>query len=322
MFNAITDVAGIKVGQAGDQKALTGCTVIICSQGAVAGVDVRGSAPGTRETDALHPLNLVDRAHAVVLTGGSAFGLDAACGAMKYLEEQNCGLDVGVTKVPIVAAAVLFDLGIGDFRVRPDAAMGYRAAAAAGEGPVEEGNVGAGTGATVGKILGHPGAMKSGLGTASLKVGDLIVGALVAVNAWGDVADPSTGQIVAGALNGDKTFLDTERYLRENLSLPPQSQENTGPGNTTIGVVATNACLNKSQATKIAQQAHDGYARAIRPVHTMLDGDTVFCMATGKIPADINQVGSLSAWVMSRAIVRAVSRAKGAGGLPAACDLK
>lgn len=317
MFNAITDVDGIKVGQESDLTALTGCTAVICPQGAVAGVDVRGSAPGTRETDALHPLNLVEKAHAVVLTGGSAFGLDAACGVMRYLEEHSIGFDVGVTRVPIVAAAVLFDLGLGDFRVRPDAAMGYRAAAAAGEGPVEEGNAGAGTGATVGKILGHQGAMKSGLGTASLKVGDLIVGTLVAVNAWGDVVDPDTGKIIAGALAGDKTFVDTEKYLRENSFSPPGNL-----GNTTIGVVATNARLSKLQATKIAQQAQDGYARAIRPVHTMLDGDTTFCLATGQVPADLNQVGSLAAQVMALAIVRAVCQARGAGGLPAAGDVK
>ncbi|HHX87512.1 MAG TPA: P1 family peptidase [Firmicutes bacterium] len=315
MFNAITDIPGIMVGQVSDLTALTGCTAVICPEGAVAGVDVRGSAPGTRETDALHPLNLVDKAHAVVLTGGSAFGLDAACGVMRYLEERSIGFDVGVTRVPIVAAAVLFDLGLGDFRVRPDAAMGYRAASAAERGPVEEGNAGAGTGATVGKIMGQQGAMKSGLGTASLKTGDLIVGALVAVNAWGDVVDPATGKIVAGALTGEKTFVDTEKYLRENPFSPAGN-----PGNTTIGIVATNARLNKPQATKIAQQAQDGYARAIRPVHTMLDGDTIFCLATGQVPADLTQVGSLAAQVIALAIVRAARQARGAGGLPAADD--
>ncbi len=316
MFNAITDVDGIKVGQISDLKALTGCTAVICPQGAVAGVDVRGSAPGTRETDALHPLNLVDKAHAVVLTGGSAFGLEAAGGVMRYLEERNIGFDVGVTRVPIVAAAVLFDLSVGDFRVRPDATMGYRAAAAAVKGPVEEGNAGAGTGATVGKILGLQGAMKSGLGTAGLIVGDLVMGAVVAVNALGDVVDPATGEIVAGALTGDKTFIDTEKYLRENPRSPTGNL-----GNTTIGVVATNARLNKAQATKIAQQSQDGYARAIRPVHTMLDGDTTFCLATGEVSADVNRVGSLAAQVMAQAILRAVLQARGAGGLPAAGDL-
>lgn len=317
MFNSITDVEGILVGQAADQEALTGCTVVICPQGAVAGVDVRGGAPGTRETDALHPLNLVDRAHGVVLAGGSAFGLDAAGGVMKYLEEQNIGFDVGITKVPIVAAAVLFDLGIGDHRVRPDAAMGYRAAAHAGSGPVPEGNAGAGTGATVGKIQGQGKAMKSGQGTAALRVGELVVGALVAVNAWGDVVDPLSGEIIAGALTGEKTFLDTEKYLRESPFSPTG-----GLGNTTIGVIATNAHLTKAQAAKVAQQTHDGYARAIRPVHTLLDGDTTFCLSTGQVQADVNQVGSLAAQVMAQAIGRAVSQARGAGGLPAAVDLK
>ena len=308
-------VPGILVGQVSDRTALTGCTVVICPEGAVTGVDVRGSAPGTRETDALHPLNLVDRAHAVVLAGGSAFGLSAACGVMRYLEEQGVGFDVGVTRVPIVAAAVLFDLDIGDCRIRPDASMGYRAAAAATAGPVEEGNVGAGTGATVGKVLGPKRAMKSGLGAAGIRVENLIVDALVAVNALGDVVDPATGKIVAGALAEDGAFLDTEKYLREQPFNP------TGiTGNTTIGVVTTNAGLTKAQATKVAQMAHDGLARTIRPVHTMLDGDTVFCLASGREAADPNQVGNLAVQAMSYAVMRAVCAAKGAGGLPAAGD--
>jgi L-aminopeptidase/D-esterase-like protein len=307
---------GILVGQISDQKALTGCTVIICPEGAVPGVDVRGSAPGTRETDALHPLNLVDKAQAIVLTGGSAFGLDAAAGVMEYLEEENIGFNVGVTKVPIVAAAVLFDLDLGDYRIRPDAAMGYKAAAAAVEGPVEEGNVGAGTGASVGKILGPGRAMKSGLGVASILVEGLMVNALVAVNAFGDVVDPGSGQIIAGALTEDGTFLDTEQRLREG-----RLRFDSALTNTTIGVVLTNASLTKAQATKVAQVAHDGIARAIRPVHTMLDGDTVFCLGTGQVAAEPNQVGSLAAQAMAQAIVRAIYTAKGAGGLPAAKDL-
>ena len=316
MYNAITDVPNILVGQVSDKKALTGCTVIICPPGAVAGVDVRGSAPGTRETDVLNPLNLVDRAHAILLTGGSAFGLDAAGGVMKYLEANNIGFDVGLTKVPIVPAAVLFDLAIGDHKVRPDADMGYKAAATAKPGLVLEGNVGAGTGATVGKILGADSAMKGGLGTASLVVSDLVVGAIVAVNALGDVVDPTTGKIVAGALAKDGGFLDTEKYLRQHL-LPTCG----AIGNTTIGVVATNALLTKTQATKVAELAHDGYARAIRPVHTMHDGDTVFCLSTGDLIADPNQVGSLGAQVMAMAIVRAVQAASFAGGLLSAGDL-
>lgn len=311
-------VPGILVGQVSDRAALTGCTAVICPEGAVAGVDVRGSAPGTRETDALHPLNLVDKAHAVVLAGGSAFGLSAACGVMRYLEEQGIGFDVGVTRVPIVAAAVLFDLDIGDYRIRPDASMGYRAAAKARAGPVEEGNAGAGTGATVGKILGPKRAMKSGLGVAGLQVGNLIVNALVAVNALGDVVDPATGEIVAGALAEDGTFLDTEKYLREHLREQPSKSTGILPGNTTIGVVTTNAGLTKARSTKVAQLAHDGLARTIRPVHTMLDGDTVFCLATGQVAADPDQVGNLAVQAMSRAIMRAVCSAKEAGGLPAA----
>lgn len=318
MYNAITDVDGILVGQVTDERALTGCTVVLCPEGATAGVDVRGSAPGTRETDALRPVNLVDKAHAVVLAGGSAFGLAAADGVMAYLEERGWGFDVGVTKVPIVAAAVLFDLGVGDFRVRPDRAMGYRAAALAAGGPVAEGNVGAGCGATVGKVRGHGWCMKGGLGTASLQVGELKVGALVAVNALGDVVDPASGRIVAGALAEDKkTFLDTEAFLR--------NQPLTAGGamsNTTLGIVATNARLTKAQATKLAQMAQDGYARAIRPVHTMLDGDTVFSLATGQVEADLNQVGALAVQAVVRAILRAVQAAESVGGIPAARDLR
>jgi L-aminopeptidase/D-esterase-like protein len=317
MYNAITDVDGILVGQVSDRRALTGCTVVLCPEGAAAGVDVRGSAPGTRETDALSPVNLVDKAHAVVLAGGSAFGLDAAGGVMAYLEERGWGFDVGVTKVPIVAAAVLFDLGVGDFRVRPDRAMGYRAAELAAGGPVAEGNVGAGCGATVGKVLGHGRCMKGGLGTASLQVGELKVGALVAVNALGDVVDPASGRIVAGALAEDKkTFLDTEAFLRTQPLTPGGAM-----GNTTLGVVATNARLTKAQAGKVAQMAHDGYARAVRPVHTMLDGDTIFSLATGRVEADLNQVGALAAQATAQAVLRAVQAAEGVAGIPAARDL-
>ncbi|MGI6604762.1 MAG: P1 family peptidase [bacterium] len=317
MYDAITDVPGIRVGQVSNTEALTGCTAILCPEGAVAGVDVRGSAPATRETDALAPANLVDKAHAVVLAGGSAFGLDAASGVMAYLEEHGYGFDVGVTRVPIVAAACLFDLGIGDPRVRPDRSMGYQAAAQAMAGPVEEGNVGAGCGATVGKLLGHERAMKSGVGTASLKVGDLVVGALVAVNALGDVVDPATGRIVAGTLSEDKGgFLDAEEFLRKTSFVPTGAM-----GNTTLGVVATNARLTKAQAGKVAQMAHDGYARAIRPVHTMLDGDTIFSLATGRVEADVNQVGALAAQATAQAVLRAVQAAEGVAGIPAARDL-
>jgi L-aminopeptidase/D-esterase-like protein len=324
--NAITDIPGIEVGQAQDDEALTGCTVILCRKGAVGGVDVRGSAPGTRETDLLDPVNLVEKVHAVVLAGGSAFGLDAASGVMKYLAEQKIGYGLGAQRVPIVPAAILFDLGLGKSRRHPDAEMGYAAAAAANAGAVAEGNAGAGTGATVGKIFGMAGAMKSGLGTASLAIGGgVIVGAIVAVNAVGDVVDPETGQIIAGArpvklgpvkLGGKGQFANTLEVMktftgRTVLSLATKS-------NTVIAVVATNAKLTKAGATKVAQMAQDGLARTVRPAHTMLDGDTVFALATGQKKADVSTVGAYAAEALAQAIVRAVKAAEPAGGLPAA----
>ena len=327
--NAITDVPGIEVGQAQDDEALTGCTVVICRKGAVGGVDVRGGAPGTRETDLLNPVNLVSEVHAVVLSGGSAFGLDAASGVMKYLAEQKIGFGVGAMRVPIVPAAILFDLGLGKSTRHPDPEMGYAAAASANPGPVTEGNVGAGTGATVGKIFGMAGMMKSGLGTASLEIGGgVIVGAIVAVNAFGDVFDPVSGQIIAGArpaklgpvkLGGKDRFADTMQVLRSftgRMILGFASRSNT-----VIAVVATNAKLDKAGATKVAQMAHDGLARAIRPAHTMLDGDTVFALATGQKKADVSIVGAYAAEALAQAIVRAVKAAKPAGGLPSAGEV-
>jgi len=323
--NAITDIPGIEVGQSQDDEALTGCTVILCRKGAVGGVDVRGSAPGTRETDLLNPINLVDKVHAVVLAGGSAFGLDAASGVMKYLEEQKIGYGHGATRVPIVPAAILFDLDLGKSARHPDPEMGYTAVSFAASGLVAEGNVGAGTGASVGKIFGMGGAMKSGLGTASLEIGGGVrVAAIVAVNAFGDVLDPATGQILAGArptslgpvkLGGAGAFADTLKVMqtlagRTILALA------TG-GNTVIAVVATNAKFDKAQTTKVAQMAQDGLARTIRPAHTMLDGDTVFALATGQKKADVSSVGAYAAEVLAQAILRAVKMAKPAGGLPA-----
>jgi L-aminopeptidase/D-esterase-like protein len=323
-FNTITDIPGIEIGQAQDEEALTGCTVILCRKGAVGGVDVRGSAPGTRETDLLNPINLVDKVHAVVLAGGSAFGLDAASGVMKYLAEQKIGYGLGSSRVPIVPAAILFDLGLGKSTRHPDLEMGYAAVSAARPGPVAEGNVGAGTGATLGKIFGMTGAMKSGLGTASIEVGGgVMVGAIVAVNAFGDVLDPMTGQIVAGArptklgpvkLGGSGPFADTLKVM-QTLAGRTIFRLATG-GNTIIAVVATNARFNKAKATKIAQMAHDGLARAVRPAHTMLDGDTIFALATGEKNADVSIVGAYAAEVLAQAIVRAVQAAKPAGGLP------
>jgi L-aminopeptidase/D-esterase-like protein len=324
--NAITDIPGIEVGQAQDEEALTGCTVILCRKGAVGGVDVRGSAPGTRETDLLNPINLVDKVHAVVLAGGSAFGLDAASGVMTYLAEQKIGFGVGAFRVPIVPSAILFDLGLGKSARHPDPEMGYAAVSAAQSGPVAEGNVGAGTGATVGKIFGMAGAMKSGLGTASLEIGGgVMVGAIVAVNAFGDVLNQSTGQIIAGArparigplkMGGSEQFADTLKVM-QTLAGRTVLNIATG-GNTVIGVVATNAKFDKAQATKMAQMAHDGLARTVRPAHTMLDGDTLFALATGQKKADVTIVGAFAAEVLAQAIVNAVRSARPVGDLPAA----
>ena len=325
LHNAITDVSGLLVGHAQDHKALTGCTVILCPAGAVGGVDQRGGAPGTRETDLLHPMHLVQRVHAVVLAGGSAFGLDAASGVMRYLEEQGVGYDTRVARVPIVPAAILFDLAVGDASVRPDAAMGYLACLNARSERPAEGNVGAGTGATVGKILGIGQAMKSGIGTASLEIGaGVVVGALVAVNSFGDVIDPSSGQILAGARSREPGqlrvgepgyFADTLQVMQRSVSRPSlgfPSREHT-----VIGVVATNARLTKEEANRVALMAHDGLARTIRPAHTALDGDTIFALATGKRRADANVIGAFAAQVTAEAILRAVRSARPAAGLPA-----
>jgi L-aminopeptidase/D-esterase-like protein len=328
--DSITDIPGILVGHAQDEVALTGCTVVLCPKGAVAGVDQRGGAPGTRETDALRPMHLVRKIHAVMLSGGSAFGLDAASGAMRFLEQKKIGFSTGSVKVPIVASAILFDLMIGSAKIRPDAEMGYRACRAASAAPPEEGNVGAGTGCTVGKIFGLAGAMKSGIGGAGIDCGGgILVGALVAVNAFGDVIDPAEGKILAGArpigkgplrLGGRSTFADTLSVMAS-----PAGRLILGfaaGGNTVIGVVATNALLTKEEASKMAQMAQDGLARSIRPAHTMLDGDTIFALSTGNRKADVSLVGSFAAEAFSRAAVKAVRAARAAGGLPAANDMR
>ncbi len=320
--NAITDVPGIKVGHAQDLAAVTGCTVVICEEGAVGGVDQRGGAPGTRETDLLRPLHLVEKVHAILLAGGSAFGLEAAAGVMAYLEERKIGFNVGVTHVPIVPAAILFDLDIGSSTVRPDAAMGRAACEAAAAGPVEQGSVGAGTGAAVGRIFGASSRMKGGIGTASVDLGGgLVVGALVAVNAYGDVVDPATGQIIAGARKppAGREFADTLATLRTFVG---KTANRIAMGSTVIGVVATNARLTKEQANKVAQMAQDGLARAIRPAHTMLDGDTIFVMATGKKNANVNVVGAYAAEVVAQSIVHAVQAARTLGGCIAARDFE
>ena len=322
--NSITDIPGVKVGHAHDLDALTGVTVVLCEAGAVGGVDQRGGAPGTRETDLLRPMHLVQKVHAVVLAGGSAFGLDAASGVMKYLEERGIGFDTQVAKVPIVPAAILFDLGIGRSDVRPDAAMGYAACQNATSEEASNGNVGAGTGATVGKILGAGQAMKAGVGTASIDLGGgVLVGALFAVNAFGDVVDPETGRIVAGARklelplahkSGALQFADTLSLLKSFVG--KTIMRFASRSNTMIGVVATNADLTKEEANLVAQMAHDGLARAVRPAQTLFDGDTIFALATGQKRADVNVIGAYAAEAAARAIVNAVRQAHSAGGVP------
>ncbi|HEY8461193.1 MAG TPA: P1 family peptidase [Blastocatellia bacterium] len=322
---SITDVAGIKVGHFTDSRRPTGCTVILCEEGAVGGVDVRGAAPGSRETDLLNPINSVRQVQAIVLSGGSAFGLDAATGAMRYLEERGIGFDAGVARVPIVPAAILFDLGVGDPKIRPDAEAGYKACKAATADAPAEGNVGAGAGATVGKLFGMDRAMKGGLGSASIRLSDgkssLTVGAIVAVNAVGDVIDPKSGKLIAGARTKDgKALLGTMSAILSGEALPPS----LGGRATTIGVVATDAQLDKAQATKIAQMAHDGLARTINPVHTPSDGDTIFALATGKSSRrpNLTLIGALAAEAMAQAVVRAVKSAQSIPGLPAAAEMK
>lgn len=303
----LTDVPGVKVGHFTDPRRPTGCTVVRVEQGAVAGVDVRGAAPGTRETELLSPTCSVERIHALLLSGGSAFGLDAASGVMRWLDENGHGLSIGATRVPIVPAAILFDLLVGDARIRPDAAAGYAACAAAGEAPVAQGSVGAGAGAVVGKLFGPARAMKGGIGSASLRVHGVTVAALVAVNAIGDVRDPLDGRLLAGALNADRScFADTAAALRAGL-LP--AQVHSAGGATTIGVVATDATLTKAQAQRVAMSAHDGLARTISPVHTPWDGDTLFALSTCRSTLDPAFVGMLAAEVMARAVVNAVRTA-------------
>lgn len=319
---SITDVAGIKVGHFTDKRRPTGCTVILCEEGATGGVDVRGAAPGTRETDLLDPKNLVQQVHAIVLSGGSAFGLDTATGVVRYLEERGIGYDVGVAKVPIVPAAILFDLGVGDAKIRPDAEAGYKACKAASANAPAEGNVGAGAGATVGKMFGGKRAMKGGIGTASIKLSGLTVGAIVAVNAVGDIIDPTTGRLIAGARTVDgKKLAGTMAGILRGESLPPM----LGGTNTTIGLVATDAKLDKAQAQKVAEMAHDGLARTINPAHTMFDGDTIFAVATGKSAStktvNVTLIGALAAEAMAQAVVRAIRAAKGIQNLPSAADL-
>jgi L-aminopeptidase/D-esterase-like protein len=319
--DALTDVAGLTVGHFSYAARATGCSVVLCPEGAVAGVDVRGGAPGTRETDLLAPENLIERVHAVLLTGGSAFGLDAAGGVMRWLEERGHGFAIGNARVPIVPAAVLFDLWQGDLTIRPDAAAGHAACEAASGARPAQGSVGAGAGAVVGKLFGIERAMKGGIGSASIRVGGITVAALIAVNATGDVIDPADGTVLAGA----RTSADSRHLVHCALALQrgelPQ-RPHAGMA-TTIGVVATDASLDKAQCRKLASMAHDGLARSINPIHTPHDGDTLFGLATGRagVAGNLTLIGALAAEVTARAVISAIHHATGLPGLPAARDL-
>jgi L-aminopeptidase/D-esterase-like protein len=346
MHDDITDIPGLRVGHDTNLEAATGCTVILCDWPAVGGVDVRGGAPGTRETDLLRPHYMMQEVHAVVLTGGSAFGLDAASGVMRHLEARGVGYIVGEVRVPIVPAAVLFDLGLGRADIRPDAASGERACQAANGGPIAQGNVGAGTGATVGKFLGLPQAMKGGLGSASATLPDgTLIGALIAVNAGGDVRDPETQRILAGTRHpSGQGFLldslsviatptrpDSESTPAEGASIPGMPSGSSPLTNTAIAVVATNAVLTKTDANIIARMAHDGLALAIRPAHTPFDGDTIFVLGMGRPapdakatpldPIELSMLGAAAAQTLARATVKAIQAAESLHGVPAARDL-
>ena len=322
-LKSITDIPGIKVGHAQDEKGLTGCTVILCEDGAVGGMDQRGNATSTRQIDAMRPAHIVEKVHGVMLSGGSAFGLDTASGAMRYLEEKGIGFEYGPARIPTVPTAILFDLAFGGGTVRPDAEMGYQACLNASNEAPAEGNQGAGSGATVGKVLGIKQAMKSGIGTAAIEIGEGVkVGAIVAVNAFGDVVDPTNGKIVAGARsNNDKEelFADSLKVIRGLVG--KKLTERMSADNTVIGVVATNAEFNKLEVAKLAQMSQNGVVRTIRPAHTTGDGDTMFALATGKVKAEVNIVGAFAAQVVSEAILRAVRMAESAGELPAVKDL-
>ncbi len=319
--SGLTLIDGVRVGHHTLSERPTGCTVVLTEAGAVAGVDVRGSAPGTREVALLDPVNTVEKVHAVVLSGGSAFGLDSASGVVRYLEERGVGFDVGIAKVPIVPAAILFDLGVGGKpNIRPGADCGFQAARTASSGIIAEGNVGAGAGATVGKSGGPGRSMTGGVGTAAIELPNgLIVAALIAVNAVGDVIDPSTGRVVAGVRSEDGSSLVDARLLLRSGALGRGRRGR----NTTIGVVATNARLTKTQAAKVAQMAHDGLARAIVPAHTPSDGDTIFALALGNFEGEVSLsvVGALAAEAVSDAILSAIDNAESIPGFPAARDL-
>lgn len=314
----INEIHGFRIGQAQNLEAATGCTVVICDKGAVAGVDVRGGSPGTRETDALNPVNNRKEVHAIVLAGGSAFGLDAASGVMKYLEENNIGRDVGVTVVPNVSGAILFDLMCGDHRIRPDAAMGYEACVEAfNNASWKSGNYGAGTGAILGTTLGLERAMRGGIGSCALQHDHLMVGAVIAVNCVGDIYDYEAGEIIAGIRSDNgKGFYNSEKAILEKY----KTREDLYSGNTVIGTIITNASLSKSQATKLAAVAHNGIARTVRPAHTIYDGDTIFALCTGEVDSTIDAVGILACKAVEAAILDAVKSANSFGIIPSSKD--
>ncbi len=316
---SILDFEGIKIGQAQDESSGTGCTVLIMEEGAPAGLDVRGGGPASRESELLKPLAAAQKIHAVLLSGGSAFGLDAAGGVMKFLEEKNLGLDVGITKVPLVCQSCIFDLTVGDMKIRPDQKMAYEACQNAYPGNYQDGNYGAGTGASIGKLYGMNYAMKAGIGSYAIQVGNLKVGAIVVVNALGDVYDWKNGQQIAGLLNEERCSL---RSSEDEIFGGYEALSASLATNTTIGVILTNAKFDKRELCKIAGMTHNGYARAIRPVHTSHDGDTIYALSLGDVVADQDMVGTLSANVMSEAILRAVKNADSKYGLKAWKDLK
>lgn len=317
MLNSITDVKGLKVGHASDYKGYTGCTVILCEGGATCGIDIRGSASGTRQIDALSMNHIVEHVHAILLSGGSSFGLDAATGVMRYLEEKGIGFDVGPAKIPIAPTAVIFDIFFGDPKARPTPELGYEACLNARD-TIEEGSIGVGTGAAVGKIFEISGAMKGGVGTSSIVLPDgLVVASLVVVNAFGDIIDNVTGKIIAGARVAPDSleFANTVESIKKGAV-----KKQFGLVNTTLGVVATNAKFSKKEVTKVAQMAQGGLIKTISPVHTTFDGDLVFALATGECEADLNLVGVLGEFVIAEAIKRAVKKADGFGILPAFKD--
>ena len=316
----ITDIEPLMIGQTENKEAGTGCTVLACKDGMRAGLDVRGGGPASRESQLLNPLMSAQMVHAIVLAGGSAYGLGTANGVMSYLEEKGIGYDTGYALVPLVAQADIYDLSVGDSKVRPDPDMGYEAAKLAFEAPnYQDGNFGAGCGASVGKVAGMDCAMKTGIGSYAIQIGELKIGAIVVLNALGDVYDWRTGEQIAGFLTEDKTSL---RSTMEQMSSSIESKDNKFTGNTTLAVVVTNANFNKTQLCKIAGMAHDGYARSINPVHTSADGDSIYAVSVGDVAADQDLVGTLGAEVVSEAIIRAVYNSEGAYGLPAAADLQ